>query len=130
VIGSIKRLRIRGEEGVRVRREGVNYLKARREQMKYEEYEKMGLPRGSGAVESVCKQMVSARCKQAGMRWSEKGADAILALSRAACCASLSFLILSIPRSLLRGASLEKGGLTAPTFISRTLSHQGCCKVG
>jgi hypothetical protein len=80
VIKSMTRLRMRGEEGQRVRREGVNYLKARREQMRYEEYKKMGLPRGSGAVESVCKQMVSARCKQAGMRWSEEGADAILAL--------------------------------------------------
>lgn len=80
VIKSMTRLRMRGEEGVRVRREAVNYLKARREQMRYEEYEKKGLPRGSGAVESACKQMVSARCKQAGMRWSEKGADAILAL--------------------------------------------------
>ena len=80
VIESINRLRMKGEEGERIRRVAVNYLKARREQMKYDEYKKLRLPIGSGAVESTCKQMVTARCKQAGMRWSEEGADAILAL--------------------------------------------------
>ncbi|MFL6214567.1 MAG: hypothetical protein ACJ74J_11835, partial [Blastocatellia bacterium] len=48
--------------------------------MRYGEYQAAGLPIGSGAVESTCKQMVTARCKQAGMRWSEAGADAMLAL--------------------------------------------------
>lgn len=58
----------------------INYLSNRLEQMQYGEYTKQGLPIGSGAVESSCKQLVTARCKQAGMRWSEAGVDAILAL--------------------------------------------------
>ena len=58
----------------------MSYLSNRVEQMKYGEYTKQGLPIGSGAVESSCKQVVRARCKQAGMRWSEAGVDAILAL--------------------------------------------------
>ena len=58
----------------------LNYLRERQAQMRYGEYQEASLPIGSGAIESTCKQMVTARCKQAGMRWSEKGADAILAL--------------------------------------------------
>ena len=35
---------------------------------------------GSGAVESAHKQVVHARLRQAGMRWSEAGARRLLAL--------------------------------------------------
>jgi hypothetical protein len=48
--------------------------------MAYDEYKSEGLPIGSGAIEGSCKHLVTARCKQAGMRWTEKGVDAILAL--------------------------------------------------
>jgi len=80
VIAGMRRLKMSSEEGKRVQRAAVNYLRVRQEQMRYGEYQEAGLPIGSGAVESTCKQMVTARCKQAGMRWSEAGADAILAL--------------------------------------------------
>jgi Uncharacterised protein family (UPF0236) len=80
VIAAMQGLKISSEEGQRVRQAAINYMRARQAQMRYGEYQKAGLPIGSGAVESTCKQMVTARCKQAGMRWSEVGADAILAL--------------------------------------------------
>jgi hypothetical protein len=80
VIGSIKRLRMKAGEGQTVRTATISYLSNRLEQMQYGEYTKQGLPIGSGAVESSCKQLVTARCKQAAMRWSEAGVDAILAL--------------------------------------------------
>ena len=38
------------------------------------------LPIGSGAVESACKGLVEARLKQAGMRWSLPGAQAMASL--------------------------------------------------
>jgi len=38
---------------------------------------------GSGPVESACKVVVGQRLKQAGMRWSREGADAILAIRTA-----------------------------------------------
>jgi hypothetical protein len=42
----------------------------------------MGYGIGSGAVESAHKQVVHARMRQAGMRWSEAGARRLLALRR------------------------------------------------
>ncbi len=80
VIGSIKRLKMRAGEGQSVRTATISYLSNRLEQMEYGDYTRQGLPIGSGAVESSCKQLVTARCKQAGMRWGEAGVDAILAL--------------------------------------------------
>lgn len=80
VIASLKRLQMKGSQRRAVRDEAVGYLGARREQMSYAAYERQGLPIGSGAVESACKQVVTARLKQAGMRWSEAGADAMVAL--------------------------------------------------
>lgn len=80
VIAALRGLKISSAEGQKVRKAAINYMSVRQAQMHYGEYQEAGLPIGSGAVESTCKQMVTARCKQAGMRWSEKGADAILAL--------------------------------------------------
>jgi len=47
--------------------------------MQYPRYRKAGLMIGSGPVEAACKVVVGARLKQAGMRWSVTGADAVLA---------------------------------------------------
>jgi hypothetical protein len=80
VLAAMRRLKMATEEGQRVRDAAINYMRVREAQMDYGKYQADGLPIGSGAVESTCKQMVTARCKQAGMRWSEAGADAILAL--------------------------------------------------
>jgi len=80
VISSIKRLKMKAGEAESVRSGAMNYLSNRIQQMQYGEYQKQGWPIGSGAVESSCKQLVTARCKQAGMRWSQSGVDAILAL--------------------------------------------------
>lgn len=80
VIGSIKRVRMKTEQGRAIAIAAMKYMRGRVDQMKYREYREAGLPIGSGAVESSCKQVVTARCKQAGMRWSEAGVDSILAL--------------------------------------------------
>jgi hypothetical protein len=80
VLTAMRRLKIVASEKRAVRDEAVRYLQRRREQMRYDAYERQGLPIGSGAVESTCKQVVTARLKQAGMRWSEAGVDAMVAL--------------------------------------------------
>jgi hypothetical protein len=48
--------------------------------MRYDEYLRLGYGIGSGSVESAHKQVVHARLRQAGMRWSEAGARRLLAL--------------------------------------------------
>jgi len=48
--------------------------------MQYQEFHEEGYPVGSGTVESACKQMVGARMRGAGMRWSRPGAENMLAL--------------------------------------------------
>ena len=48
--------------------------------MRYPEFRTAGCPIGSGTVESACKVVMQERMKQAGMRWSRTGAQAMLAL--------------------------------------------------
>jgi hypothetical protein len=55
------------------------YLKNNAERMDYPRYRALGVPIGSGPVESACKTLVGGRCKQAGMRnWRRRGAEAVL----------------------------------------------------
>lgn len=58
----------------------VRYLYRNRRRMDYAHYRQLGLPIGSGTVESACKTVVQSRMKQAGMRWSRSGAQSMLAL--------------------------------------------------
>src|SRR2546421_273225 len=48
--------------------------------MDYPRFVAQQLPIGSGAVESLCKSLIEARLKQAGMRWTPAGAQAIATL--------------------------------------------------
>jgi hypothetical protein len=58
----------------------IKYYSDNAHRMKYNEYLNKGYGIGSGAVESAHKQVVHARLRQAGMRWSEAGAQRLLAL--------------------------------------------------
>ena len=48
--------------------------------MGYAEAKDQGSPIGSGVVEATCKTLVTERLKRSGMRWSERGGQAILTL--------------------------------------------------
>lgn len=58
----------------------IRYYTDNAARMRYDEYLRLGYGIGSGAVESAHKQVVHARLRQAGMRWSEAGARRLLAL--------------------------------------------------
>ena len=58
----------------------IRYYTTNQNRMRYDEYLRLGYGIGSGAVESAHKQVVHARMRQAGMRWSEAGARRLLAL--------------------------------------------------
>lgn len=58
----------------------IKYYTDNASRMQYDVYLRLGYGIGSGAVESAHKQVVHARLRQAGMRWSEDGARRLLAL--------------------------------------------------
>jgi hypothetical protein len=60
--------------------ENITYFTNNKDRMRYNEYKEKGYHIGSGTVESACKHVVGQRLKQAGMKWSVAGADAILQL--------------------------------------------------
>jgi hypothetical protein len=66
--------------------QALAYLFSNRHRMRYSAFRQAGYPIGSGTVESACQVVVQQRMKQAGMRWSRNGAQAMLALR----CALLS----------------------------------------
>ena len=80
VIQRLKRLRPQAPEVREALQALIRYYSEHAERMRYDEYLRLGYGIGSGAVESAHKQVVHARFRQAGMRWSEAGARRLLAL--------------------------------------------------
>ncbi len=80
VIARLKRLRPKTPEAREKLQGLIAYYSAHAGRMRYDEYLRLGYGIGSGAVESAHKQVVHARFRQAGMRWSEAGARRLLAL--------------------------------------------------
>ena len=58
----------------------ITFLHNHRRWMKYDQYLAMGLPVGTGVVESACGSVVKHRMEGEGKRWSLQGAEAILTL--------------------------------------------------
>jgi hypothetical protein len=80
VIEGLKRLRPKTPEARESLQALIRYYSENATRMRYDEYLRLGYGIGSGAVESAHKQVVHARLRQAGMRWSEAGARRLLAL--------------------------------------------------
>jgi hypothetical protein len=58
----------------------ITFLHNHRRWMHYDQYLAMGLPVGTGVVESACGSVVKHRMEGEGKRWSLAGAEAILTL--------------------------------------------------
>ena len=67
-------------EGHHALRNKIAYFRTHRHRMRYWECEAEGMPLGSGVIESGIKQTVTARMRQAGMKWTAEHADAMLRL--------------------------------------------------
>jgi hypothetical protein len=80
VIARLKRMRPQSAEVRESLQSLIRYYSENAGRMRYDEYLRLGYGIGSGAVESAHKQVVHARLRQAGMRWSEAGARHVLAL--------------------------------------------------
>jgi hypothetical protein len=61
----------------------LRYFENNAPQMRYAEYRQKKFFVGSGVVEAGCRTVIGQRLKQSGMRWSVRGANAIIALR---CC--------------------------------------------
>ena len=61
-------------------RRTVGYYQRNRAYMRYEEYLVCGWPIGTGVVEGACGHLVKDRMEQAGMRWTQDGAQGVLDL--------------------------------------------------
>lgn len=77
---SFSHLRPRTKEQREVLKDTRRYFRNHGHKMDYPRYEEMGLHIGSGVVEGACKHVIQSRFKRAGMRWSRKGAENLLAL--------------------------------------------------
>jgi Uncharacterised protein family (UPF0236) len=64
----------------------MEYIGRNRQRMRYPHFHSEGLCTSSGVLEAGCKVVVASRLKRAGMHWTLRGANAILALR----CAKLS----------------------------------------
>ena len=61
----------------------ADYFEKNTERMRYPNFRAQHLFIGSGVIEAGCKTIIGSRCKQSGMFWTVRGANAILALR---CC--------------------------------------------
>jgi hypothetical protein len=80
ILAAFDRLTPPTPKAAEVRRVERAYFASRIERMDYPTLRLDGLPIGSGAIESAADHVVQRRMKRAGMRWSDTGGDAILAL--------------------------------------------------
>ena len=67
-------------------RECVRYIWNNRHRMRYPRFHKQSFCTSTGVVEAGCKVVIGTRLKRAGMHWTVKGANAIIALR----CSKLS----------------------------------------
>lgn len=80
VLAAFDRLTPPTPQAAEVRRVERAYFASRVDRMDYPSLLLDGLPIGSGAIESSADHVVQRRMKRAGMRWSDAGGDAMLAL--------------------------------------------------
>jgi hypothetical protein len=80
ILAAFDRLAPSTPKAAEVRRVERAYFASRVDRMDYPSLRLDGLPIGSGAIESAADHVVQRRMKRAGMRWSEDGGDAMLAL--------------------------------------------------
>ena len=80
ILAALDRLKPATPQAAETRRVERAYFANRVERMDYPSLRLDGLPIGSGAIESAANHVVQRRMKRSGMRWSEQGGDAMLAL--------------------------------------------------
>ncbi len=86
MVAALNRLRPRDRNAQQEVRREIGYFQTNAQRMRYAQFRRQGLFVGSGVVEAGCKTLIGQRLKQSGMRWTVRGANAVIALR----CAELS----------------------------------------
>ena len=79
VIRAVRYRRSKIKENPEIEAE-LKYLQRNRRKMNYFELKQNNLPIGSGVVEAACKNLIGARLKKSGMRWTINGGQTVLTL--------------------------------------------------
>ena len=80
---TMRRLRSEDPNVKEAVRKEIGYFETHAKRMRYGYFRSQGFFVGSGVMEAGCKTIVGQRLKQSGMRWTVRGANAIIALR---CC--------------------------------------------
>jgi hypothetical protein len=83
LVAALRCLDSSGSELAEKIRTEAGYFESNAKRMRYPEFRRQHLFVGSGVIEAGCKTVIGSRCKQSGMFWTVRGANAILALR---CC--------------------------------------------
>ena len=83
VLASMRQLPARDDIARKARKTSIRYFQKNAERLRYACFRSQGLFIGSGVIEAGCKTIIGQRLKQSGMRWTVRGANAIIALR---CC--------------------------------------------
>lgn len=83
VLAAMSALQPRDPESRKEVQREIEYFRGNAERMRYAKFRGEGLFVGSGVVEAGCKTIFGQRLKLSGMRWTVRGANAIIALR---CC--------------------------------------------
>jgi len=80
ILKALKRLRPRDPAAQQAVHQTITYFQTNSERMRYDQFRRQSFFVGSGVMEAGCKTIVGQRLKQSGMRWTVRGANAIIAL--------------------------------------------------
>ena len=83
LVGALRSIQSPHPELAEKIRTEADYFEKNIERMRYPGFRQQHLFVGSGVIEAGCKTVIGSRCKQSGMFWTVRGANAILALR---CC--------------------------------------------
>ena len=83
LVTALRSLQTASDEAAEQIRTKSAYFETHAKPMRYAKFRRQHLFVGSGVIEAGCKTVIGSRCKQSGMFWTVRGANAILALR---CC--------------------------------------------
>ena len=79
VLVALQAVRALAPDGVAALQTERGYFRKHAARMDYPRFLALGLPIGSGAIESAAKHLIQQRMKRAGMRWSDAGGHGMAA---------------------------------------------------